>query len=136
MHRSSRLLPWLVSIALAVPAAGFFGAEEKKPDEPPDPAADINAPRPDARRIEFETDQGTWMSVDVSPDGRTIVFDLLGDVYAIPLEGGLARALTRGPAFDTHPRFSPDGKTIAFTSDRGASRTSGSWTRTVRTLEP
>ena len=59
------------------------------------------------------------MSVDVSPDGRTLVFDLLGDIYSLPIAGGKAAALTSGPAYDTHPRFSPDGKTIAFTSDRG-----------------
>ena len=58
------------------------------------------------------------MSVDVSPDGKTIVFDLLGDIYAVPIAGGTATAITSGPAYDSHPRFSPDGKTIAFTSDR------------------
>ena len=84
-----------------------------------DVAADINAPRADARRLNFDTREGTWMSVDVSPDGGTLVFDLLGDIYSLPIAGGTARALTRGPAYDTQPRFSPDGKTIAFTSDRG-----------------
>jgi len=49
-----------------------------------DPAADINAPRPDARVVEFEAREGTWMSVDVSPDGKTLAFDLLGDIYSIP----------------------------------------------------
>ena len=58
------------------------------------------------------------MSVDVSPDGATLVFDLLGDLYALPFAGGTARALTSGPAWDSQPRFSPDGRTIAFTSDR------------------
>ncbi len=59
------------------------------------------------------------MSVDVSPDGRKVVFDLLGDLYTLPLEGGTATAISRGPAYDHHPRFSPDGATIAFTSDEG-----------------
>ncbi len=84
-----------------------------------DAAADINAPRADARKLAFEVTEGTWMSVDVSPDGSTIVFDLLGDIYSLPIAGGRATALTRGPAYDMQPRFSPDGKTIAFTSDRG-----------------
>ena len=96
-------------------ASAKDGPKAKKPDV----AADINAPRADARKIAFETNEGTWMSVDVSPDGRTLVFDLLGDIYSLPVAGGVATPLTRGPAYDTHPRFSPDGRTIAFTSDRG-----------------
>lgn len=61
--------------------------------------------------------EGTWISLDVSHD--TIVFDLLGDLYTVPLAGGEAKALTSGMAWDMQPRFSPDGKTVAFTSDRG-----------------
>ena len=80
-------------------------------------AADINTPRAEAKHVTFETTEGTWMSVDVSPDGATIVFDMLGDLYTVPIAGGAATALTKGPAFDYHPRYSPDGKTIAFTSD-------------------
>ncbi len=83
-----------------------------------DVAADVNAPRDDARKIAFDVSEGTWTSVDVSPDGGTLVFDLLGDLYSLPLAGGTAKALTRGPAWDSQPRFSPDGKTIAFTTDR------------------
>jgi Tol biopolymer transport system component len=70
------------------------------------------------RTLEFVTEEGTWISVDVSPDGRTLVFDLLGDLYTLPIEGGEARALTRGMAFDAQPRFSPDGARILFVSDR------------------
>jgi Tol biopolymer transport system component/imidazolonepropionase-like amidohydrolase len=98
-----------------------FAGAPAQPDakKKPDVAADINKPRADARKIAFDTNEGTWMSVDVSPDGKTLVFDLLGDIYSLPVAGGAAQALTRGPAYDTHPRFSPDGRTIAFTSDRG-----------------
>jgi Tol biopolymer transport system component len=73
------------------------------------------------RTVEFTTDEGTWQNVDVSPDGRRIVFDMLGDLYLLPIEGGEARRLTSGLAWNTQPRFSPDGTTIAFISDRGGS---------------
>jgi dipeptidyl aminopeptidase/acylaminoacyl peptidase len=73
------------------------------------------------RSIRFTTTEATWTSLDVSPDGKTIVFDLLGDLYTVPMSGGQATQLTRGIAFDTHPRYSPDGKKILFTSDRSGS---------------
>jgi len=82
--------------------------------------ADDPAPLPlqPTRTLDFETNEGTWMSVDIAPDGRTIVFDLLGDLYAIPSDGGKARPITTGMAFDSQPVFSPDGSRIAFLSDR------------------
>ena len=73
------------------------------------------------RPIAFETTEGTWVNVDVSPDGQTIIFDLLGDLYTMPIDGtgsGLAVRVTSGPAFDMQPRFSPDGKWIAYATDR------------------
>ncbi|MBZ5857450.1 amidohydrolase family protein [Flavihumibacter profundi] len=71
-----------------------------------------------SRKIKINTTEGSWTSVDMSPDGKTIIFDLMGDLYSIPATGGKAKAITSGFAFDTHPRFSPDGKKILFTSDR------------------
>lgn len=74
-----------------------------------------------ARTLDLTVREGTWMSVDVSPDGKTVVFDLLGDLFTVPIEGGPAQRLTSGPAFDGQPRYSPDGAWIAYTSDAGGS---------------
>ena len=70
------------------------------------------------RKVAFTTTEGTWTSLDVSPDGKTIVFDMMGDLYTLPITGGKATQLTRGIALDSHPRWSPDGKKILFSSDR------------------
>jgi imidazolonepropionase-like amidohydrolase/Tol biopolymer transport system component len=89
-------------------------AAEKKEDkkwkvsDPPGPHHDVA----------IDTDEGTWLSLDVSPDGKEIAFDLLGDIYSVPISGGEAKSLTSGVEWDMQPRFSPNGKWIAFTSDR------------------
>ncbi len=70
------------------------------------------------RILRMTVSEGSWMSVDVSPDGQTVVFDLLGSIWTVPLSGGEATPLTRGMAFDAQPRFSPDGSRIVFVSDR------------------
>lgn len=72
-------------------------------------------------QLAFQIDEGTWLSVAVSPDGRTILFDLLGDIYRLDSGGGTAEALIAGPAFETQPIFSPDGRRIVFISDRSGS---------------
>ncbi|MCH1550913.1 MAG: hypothetical protein L7T19_07100, partial [Pseudomonadales bacterium] len=68
--------------------------------------------------IDLDVDEGTWMSLDVSPDGQNLVFDLLGNIYLLPITGGEAKLLVGDHSWDIQPRFSPDGRFIAFTSDR------------------
>ena len=107
-----------VCLTLSVSAAQKKnGTAPQASSKPKDPAADINTPRPETRKVTFDATEATWSSVDISPDGTTLVFDLLGDIYTLPIEGGTAAAVSHGPAWDVHPRFSPDGKTIAFTTD-------------------
>ncbi len=78
-----------------------------------------NPPGQSYREEQFTVTEGTWMSLDLSPDGKTLVFDLLGDIYSMPVEGGAATPLRQGLAWEVQPRFSPDGRKILFTSDAG-----------------
>ncbi len=73
------------------------------------------------KNVNFTTEEGTWMSVDLSPDGKTIAFDLLGHIYLMPTEGGKAEPITEGTSWNMFPRFSPDGKKMLVTSDRSGS---------------
>ena len=73
------------------------------------------------RTLDFTTDEGTWISLDLSPDGETIVFELLGDLYTLPVTGGDATRITGGQAYDMQPRYSPDGSMLVFVSDRDGS---------------
>jgi Tol biopolymer transport system component len=97
----------LLASASALPAAGGTS--------PPDAEG---LPLATTRHIAFDTTEGTWLSLTLAPDGRRVVFDLLGDLYALDADGGTALPITRGLAFDSQPAYSPDGAWIAFISDR------------------
>jgi imidazolonepropionase-like amidohydrolase/Tol biopolymer transport system component len=114
---SSALLVAAAVFATTATAQQPAGAPAARQVTPRDPMQEGLPLKPD-RTVRFTTTVGHWMSVDVSPDGRTLVFDLLGDLYTMPIEGGTATPLTRGMGFDGQPRFSPDGKRVVFVSDR------------------
>lgn len=85
------------------------------------------------RTLSFTTERGTWISLDVSPDGKTIALDLMGDIYTIPITGGKANRITSGLAYDVHPRYSPDGKSLVYISDKSGS--DNLWTMDLATKE-
>ena len=106
---------------IATPSMAQKKKKKKKSKEETTEKWDVAAPGANFNyhSVSFTTKEGTWMNLDVSPDGQTIVFDLLGDIYSMPISGGEAKALRTGIPFELQPRFSPDGKQISFTSDAG-----------------
>jgi imidazolonepropionase-like amidohydrolase/Tol biopolymer transport system component len=112
--RTCRYLPAFTTLLIALCLTLPSQADEEKEEK-----WDVNAPPGDPRTIEIDTRTGTWMSLDVSPDGRSIVFDLLGDIYLLPIEGGQATSINSGLSWAMQPRFAPDGSEIAYISDAG-----------------
>ena len=107
------LLTFAVAAVTLVPALGQQQEQETSGNRTPEGLV-----LKTAETITFSTDEVTWPSIDVSPDGRTILFDVLGDLYTLPIEGGQARRIMGGLSFESQPVYSPDGNTIAFLTDR------------------
>lgn len=110
-HDDEMFLPML---AAGIPSEAGAASNLVRPRQPAGQILPLRA----TRQIKFDTDEGTWLSVDLAPDSKQIVFDLLGDIYTLDAAGGRATAITRGMGFDTQPTYSPDGAWIAFISDR------------------
>ncbi len=121
-----RVLIWLMlaMLAIGVSLTAETGGKGKKAaggkeGETKEEKWDVSNPPGEWKTISIDTTETTWSDVDVSPDGKTLLFDMLGDLYTVPVEGGEARPLTEGIPWDFQAKFSPDGKKIAFISDRG-----------------
>jgi len=125
-----RLTNYLLA-ALLIFSVNVFAQTDSDKDKKKKAKENKNLPLKPERFYELKTDTGTWMSLDISPDGQKIVFDLLGDIYIMPITGGKANRVTKGMAFDTNPRFSPDGKSLVYTSD--ASGGNNIWIRDLET---
>ena len=106
-------------LGLFILSSGY--AQKKKENKEEEKTWDVSNPGKDFnyKSHSFTTDEGTWMNLDVSPNGQTIVFDMLGDIYTMPITGGKAKVLREGIPFEVQPRFNPDGSKISFTSDAG-----------------
>ena len=110
----------LIVAAMFITSAVHTSLTQALDDEKNVEPWDVAAPNysVDAQRIPLSVTEGTWMNLDVSPDGSRIAFDLLGDIYEIPITGGKAVPLLSGHAWEIQPQYSPDGRSLAFTSDR------------------
>ncbi len=114
-----RTLAVLLFPAVALAQFPIPGPDAGFPPDGGEAPWNVSAPPFPGKDVAIDVTEGTWMNVDVSPRGDEVAFDLLGDLYLVPLDGGLARAITHGPAWDMQPRYSKDGRNLAFTSDRG-----------------
>jgi len=118
--RKRSIISLLVILLLSLPLASFAqdpAQDDVKKDDRKD-KKDEELPLKTDSKIEFTTDEGTWTSLDISPDGKTVIFDMLGDIYTMPASGGEAKRIIGGLSFESQPKFSPDGKKMVFVSDR------------------
>lgn len=113
-----RLILTLLLVTLAMPLAAQENGDSDEAEKGPYADWSVTEPPGDWETITIDTDEVTWSDVDVHPDGETLVFHMLGDIYTVPIGGGEASALTGDLAWNFQPRYSPDGEKIAFISDR------------------
>ncbi len=106
-----------ITIPVVMPVNSAEAQKESASEAAKEVEWSVNAPQGKFKDADIDVTSGTWMNVDVSPDGKTLVFDLLGDIYTMGIKGGEATPLMTDIAWQMQPRFSPDGKHIAFTSD-------------------
>ncbi|HUF23175.1 MAG TPA: amidohydrolase family protein [Vicinamibacterales bacterium] len=143
------LTPALIRTSFVIALSSTLAASAMQPQDPPpsqekpaekpadkkdEPKKKHDLPLKTDRVLEFETDEATWLSLDVTPDGQAIVFELAGDLYRVPMAGGTATRITDGLPYDAQPRVSPDGRRIAFISDRNGS--DNLWIANIDGTEP
>ena len=122
LHMRSSRLALAALAALAAAGNSSLHAQDAPAGAGNGPGArSAELPLKPSRTVKLTTDEGTWLSIDVSPDGQTIVTDINGDLYTIPIAGGKATRITDGLPFDAQPRWSPDGRKIVYVTDKDGS---------------
>lgn len=113
MIRFSATAITLVFLAFCIHAPLF--AQDGEMEQIPSHA---DLPLKSERTVSLNTTEGTWLSLDVHPNGEKLIFDYMGNLFELPMSGGRAKQLTKGMGFDSQPKYSPDGSKVAFISDR------------------
>ncbi len=121
MFHTARFFTVLIILVVALMPVPSAQSRQDNDKAAADAIKNKGLPLTTSRTMSFTTSEGTWMSLDLSRDGKTLVFELLGDLYTLPVTGGDATRITNGQAYDMQPAFSPDGKRIVFISDRNGS---------------